>query len=252
MRGAELRCKRAACRPIEDEVRRRVAARGADKFAALLMPSPNMHDVDLLLAAGLSQQDIERNVRIIERDPEAFRLIWEALRKRGVLRPERVMTSRPMGLVRRVSVVRGPLDWANLDMCGPIHPALFRGVAHLAGELARGSCFQITVRCGREHAKDKALSLQLAAWGRDIGLPTGSAERRRLALFALVAAAPLFPAARRAPGKPVLVPDKYFHVAYRADGSNAVMLCDAAVYRHGSEQELKGILPRLWEASHES
>lgn len=234
--------KRAACAPIEGEIYH-LANGDPSGFSALVMPSPNMHDIDLLLKAGLSIRDLERNVLVVERDPASFAQIQDSLRHMGIS-PRKMMTSRPMGLEKRVAVLDGPFDWMNLDMFGPIYMGLYECVDSLAKRCFReGSCLQVTMKCAREHESEKEILVALNAAAEDFGIPYSSdaVGRRRIALFMMLAARPV---------KYGWSPSKYIPATYREDRTGGktgiTMLCHAVVYRRAEPHMAEQRVRKLW------
>lgn len=222
MRGAKLSGKRAACRQMDDEVRRR-ARREPSRFCSLIMPSRTLHEIDLLSSVGVPV----RNSQIIERDRDAFKEIRTAVGGRS----EDVMTSRPMGLGKRVAMLRRPFDWMNLDLCGPIQRELVMCVDHLAAWCFReGSCLEVTVKCARENKDDARRIDMLTELAESFGLGRGRTPvgRRELALFALLVLVPL---------EHSWFPSGYLAASYREDRANGQtglpMLCNMATGYEG-------------------
>jgi len=247
VRGAKLPGKRAACRRMDDEVRRR-ARREPSRFCSLIMPSRTLHDFDLLSSAGVPLG----NCRTIERDRSTFEEIREEIRMAVGDRCEDIMGAMSMELGRRVAEFREPFDWMNLDLCGPIQRVLERCVDHLARWCFReGSCLEVTVKCARENKDDARLIDMLAELAEstkiepDRGRPL-AVRRRELALFTLLVMHPLDHG---------WLPSGYLTASYRedrSDGSRGLpMLCSMATgYRSvggHADKAIWSIIHELWD-----
>lgn len=235
-RGAALSGKRAACARIEEEVRRRIRL-DPRHFASLIMPSKTRYEIDFLNSAGVPLG----NSQIVERDRESFEEIYEAVGRDT--RPEDVMTSRAMGLGKRIATLRRPFDWMNLDLCGPIQRELISSVSHLAKWCFReGSCLEITVKCARENKGDNRRIYMLAEACTKLGGPAGTLmERRFRAMFTLLV---------MVPAEHGWIPDGYMPTMYREDRANGrtgiPMMCHMATgYRHDVRDSGKKIR-ELW------
>ncbi len=131
--------KRKACQFIRNETQSLVSQIGAGNFHALVMPSPNLYDINILRSMGVPDD----NMTVVENNPRCFKQI--------VTKFCGNMTDAAADLTFRVSSDTGLFHWINLDMCGPLSYDLFMCVTTLAQYHFDNPCFlTVTIKCGRE------------------------------------------------------------------------------------------------------
>lgn len=147
--------KRIANAPIMDLIRNRIAQVTPENFRAMVMPSPNLYDVEFLREHEVPDE----NVFVVENNPGFF----SAIR----LKCQCDMTDGPLDLEERVAFSRNlgvEFDWINLDLCGPINPKLFRIATTIASHklLANNGIVTVTVKCARENTESQRFITELS------------------------------------------------------------------------------------------